>query len=118
MSSGNIFANAEPADHLLTSAFTFGEVLTGVHRKGAADRAGDLRRQLQAVVTEVVPFALETADHYARIRGGLGLPPADAIHLASAAHAGTDLFLTNDKRLVGKFVPGIQFIASLDDKVI
>jgi predicted nucleic acid-binding protein len=42
------------------------------------------------------------------------LPPADAIHLACAAQAGTDLFLTNDKRLVGKFVPGIQFIAGLD----
>jgi predicted nucleic acid-binding protein len=105
-------------DLLLTGAFTFGEVLAGVYRKGAADRADDLRRQLQAVVTEVVPFALETADHYARISGSLGLPPADAIHLASAAQAGTDLFLTNDKRLVGKFVPGIQFIASIDDDVI
>ena len=31
--------------------------------------------------------------------------------------AGTDLFLTNDKRLVGKIVPGIQFIASLDTLV-
>jgi len=105
-------------DHLLTSAFTFGEVLAGGHRKGSANRAGSLRRQMQEVVTEVLPFALETADHYARIRGGLGLPPADAVHLASAAQAGTDLFLTNDKRLLGKFVPGIQFIASLDDRVI
>lgn len=105
-------------DQLLTGAFTFGEVLAGVYRKGDADRAADLRRQLQAVVTEIVPFALETADHYARIRGALGLPPADAIHLASAAQAGTDLFLTNDKRLIGRFVPGIQFIASLDDNLI
>jgi hypothetical protein len=40
------------------------------------------------------------------------------MHLAAAAQAGTDLFLTNDNRLVGKFVPGIQFIASLDDKVL
>jgi hypothetical protein len=32
----------------------------------------------------------------------------------NAAEAGTDLFLTNDKRLLGKIVPGIQFIASLD----
>jgi hypothetical protein len=29
-----------------------------------------------------------------------------------------DLFLTNDKRLVGKFVAGIQFIASLEDDVL
>jgi len=48
----------------------------------------------------------------------LGLPPADAIHLASAAQAGTDLFLTNDKNLIGKVVPGIQFIASLDTQLL
>jgi len=104
-------------DQLLTGTFTFGEVLAGIYRKGAADRATALRRELQAVVSEAVPFNLETADRYARIRGTLGLPAADAIHLASAAQAGTDLFLTNDKRLVGKFVPGIQFIASLEDEL-
>lgn len=108
----------ERRDQLITGAFTFGEVLAGVYRKGAADRAEQVRRQLQAIVSEVVPFTIETADHYARIRGNLSLPPADAIHLASAAQASTDLFLTNDKRLVGKFVPGIQFVASLDDNVL
>lgn len=105
-------------DQLLTGAFTFGEVLAGVHRKGGARRADEARWQLQKVVTEVVDFTLETADHYARIRGNFNLTPADAIHLATAAQAGTDLFLTNDKRLVGKFVPGIQFVASLGDDVL
>lgn len=105
-------------DQLLTGAFTFGEVLAGVYRQGASDRAVNLRRQLQAIVAEIVPFTLETAERYAQIRGTLGLPPADAIHLASAAHAGTDLFVTNDKRLVGKFVPGIQFIASLENTIL
>ncbi len=104
----------ERGDQLITGAFTFGEILAGPYRKGAIELAAESRRLLQQVVSEVVPFTLETADHYARIRGTLGLPPADAIHLASAAQAGADLFLTNDKRLVGKFVPGIQFIASLD----
>lgn len=104
----------ERQDQLLTGAFTFGEVLAGAYRKRAAQVADESRRLLRDVVSEVIPFTLETADHYARIRGTLGLPPADAIHLASAAQAGTDLFLTNDKRLVGKFVPGIQFIALLD----
>jgi len=105
-------------DHLLTGAFTFGEVLTGVYRKGAADRAQEARRQLQRIVAEVVPFTLDTADRYAQIRGTLGIAPADAIHLACAAQAGTDLFLTNDKRLVGKFIPGIQFVASLEDDLL
>jgi predicted nucleic acid-binding protein len=104
----------ERNDQLLTGALTFGEVLAGVYRKGAAALAGETKRLLQSVVSEVVPFTVDTADRYGQIRGSLGLPAADAIHLASAAHAGTDLFLTNDKRLVGKFVPGVQFIASLD----
>ena len=105
-------------DQLLTGSFTFGEILAGVYRQNKADRASELRQQLHAVVSEVVPFTVETADQYAKIRGTLGLPAADAIHLASAAQAHTDLFVTNDKRLLGKFVPGIQFIASLDDNVI
>lgn len=105
-------------DRLLTGAFTVGEVLAGIYRKSAADRATEVRRHIQRIVAEIVPFTIDTAEHYARIRGTLGVAPADAIHLASAAQAGTDLFLTNDKRLVGKFVPGIQFIASLEDNLL
>ena len=105
-------------DQLITGAFTFGEVLAGVYRKGAPQLADESRRLLRSVVDEVVPFTLETGDRYARIRGTSGITPADAIHLASAAQAGTDLFLTNDKRLLGKIVPGIQFIASLDTQLL
>ena len=105
-------------DQLITGAFTFGEVLAGAYRKGAPQLAEESRRLLRSVVAEVVPFTLETADRYARIRGTPGITPADAIHLASAAQAGTDLFLTNDKRLLGKIVPGIQFIASLDTQLL
>jgi uncharacterized protein len=101
-------------DQLITGAFTFGEVLAGAYRKGASHLADESRRWLGSVVNEIVPFTLEAADRYARIRATPGITPADAIHLASAAQAGTDLFLTNDKRLLGKIVPGIQFIASLD----
>jgi predicted nucleic acid-binding protein len=105
-------------DQLITGAFTFGEVLAGAYRKGTPQLADETRRLLRNVVAEVVPFTLETADRYAQIRATPGIPPADAIHLASAAQAGTDLFLTNDKRLVGKIVPGIQFIASLDTQLL
>ena len=107
----------ERQDQLITGAFTFGEVLAGIYRKGSADLARESRLLLEGVVSEVIPFNLETADHYARIRGILGLPPADAIHLASAAQAGADLFLTNDKKLLGKLMPGIQFIAALDTQL-
>jgi predicted nucleic acid-binding protein len=104
----------ERRDELITGAFTFGEVLAGAYRKRGQQATDDLQRSLQSLVAEVVPFTIATAGHYARIRGIHGVTPADGIHLASAAQAGTDLFLTNDKRLTGKIVPGIQFIASLD----
>ena len=105
-------------DRLITGAFTFGEVLAGTYRKGRAELADQFRTLLRSVVAEIVPFTVETAEHYARIRGALGTTPADAIHLASAAQAGADLFFTNDKSLVGKIVPGIQFIAMLDTQIL
>jgi uncharacterized protein len=108
----------ERGDQLLTGAFTFGEVLAGAYRAGAAGSVDQLRRSLQSVVSEVIPFALETSEHFARIRGTQGVGPADAIHLACAAQANTDLFLTNDKRIAGKFIPGIQFIATLDTQLL
>lgn len=104
-------------DQLLTSSFTFGEVLAGVYRKGAQALAEKSKRLLQEVVAEVIPFTIETADHFAHIRGSLGFSSPDSLHLASAAQAGADLFLTNDDKLVGKFVPGIQFIASLNTQL-
>lgn len=107
----------ERRDELITSAFTFGEVLAGVYRAGAVRAADDTRRLLQRVISEVVPFNLDVSEHYARIRGTQGVAPADAIHLACAAQATTDLFLTNDKRLVGKIVPGIQFVATLETQL-
>jgi len=115
---GAIYARMkERGDELITSAFTFGEVLAGVHRAGAVRAADDSRRLLQRVVSKVVPFDLETSEHYAQIRGMQSVPPADAIHLACAAQANSDLFLTNDKRLLGKIVPGIQFIATLETQL-
>jgi predicted nucleic acid-binding protein len=108
----------ERGDQLITGTFTFGEVLAGPYRTGAVKVADEAKRLLRSAVSEVIPFTMETADHYAQIRGHLRLPPADAIHLACAAQAGTDLFLTNDKNLVGKVVPGIQFIASLESQIL
>lgn len=105
-------------DRLITGAFTFGEVLAGAYKMRKRELVNDFRGLLQGIVAEVVPFTLETADHYSRIRGELNVTPADAIHLASAAQAGTDLFLTNDKTLIGKIVPGIQFIALLETQIL
>jgi predicted nucleic acid-binding protein len=67
---------------------------------------------------EVIPFTLETAERYAEICAVNGVSSADAIRLACAAQARTDLFLTNDSDLIGKHVPGIQFRYRLRRAVI
>jgi predicted nucleic acid-binding protein len=108
----------ERQDELITSAFTLGEVLAGAYRKSSAPAADEVRAALLDLLSEVVPFTVEVADHYARIRGSTGIAPADAIHLACAAYARTDLFLTNDKNLVGRAIPGIHFIGGLDSNIL
>jgi uncharacterized protein len=105
-------------DHLCTSAFTVGETLVGFHKRGALETAARVRRFFWQGSVEVIPYTLETADLYADIRARQEISSPDAIHLACAAQAGTDLFLTNDKNLVGKVIPGIQFIAELDMNII
>lgn len=101
-------------DTLCTSIFTVGEVLTGPCKRGALDVVSRIREVLRPPQVEVLPFNAESVEHYARIRADNRVTPADAIHLASAAHARVNLFLTNDRRLHGLVIPGIDFIAGLD----
>jgi len=49
---------------------------------------------------------------------GNKLKVADSIHLASAASAGTDLFLTGDKQLIRLDVLGVQFIADFNTPLL
>jgi uncharacterized protein len=104
----------ERQDQLCTSSFTAGEVLVGPYKTKAMAAAKQIREFFESSFVEVIPYTLETADRYARIRADLGVSPADAIHLACAAQANTDLFLTNDNGIAGKIIPGIQFIAGMD----
>ena len=104
----------ERGDRLCTSVFTVGEVLTGLYRKKAPAIASQVREAFRSPQIELISFTAETADSFARIRASHRVSPADAIHLASAANAGVDLFLTNDHRLQPLAIPGIHFIAGID----
>lgn len=108
----------ERADVLCTSTFTLAEVLTGPYKRADERVATEIREVFESAAIETLPFTTRTAEIYARIRGRFGFSPPDAIHLASAADAGTDIFLTNDDALVGKGVPGIQFIARIDTDLL
>ena len=103
----------ERKDQLWTSTLTLGEVLSGPYAKGDLELARRYKELLARPLVQTVPFTEEAAEHFARIRADRSIAPADAIQLACAAQARVDLFLTNDRRLARKTIPGIQFIADL-----
>jgi predicted nucleic acid-binding protein len=100
-------------DSLCTSVFTLGEILTGAYKRGATEVMAGIHAALRPPRVELLPFTAKTAGIYAQIRAENRVSAADAIHLACAAEAGVDLFLTNDRRLTGLIVPGIAFIAGM-----
>ena len=104
-------------DVLCTSVFTFGEVLTGLRKQ--KDEAGirGVKEFMQSDEVEILPFTLEVADRYSMIRSETRVSQADGIHLATAAAAAVDIFLTNDDQLRSLTVRGIKLFADLDGKV-
>ena len=103
----------ERTDRLCTSAMTRGEVLSLPYACGDAELAMRYQTILSQPAIEIIPFTEETSEHFARIRADRTIRQPDAIQLACAAQARVDLFLTNDRRLARKTIPGIQFIADL-----
>lgn len=103
----------ERRDTLLTSPLTLGEVLVKPVELGRQDVADRYERLLLSPGVELVPFDREAGKRYARIRSDRAVRPPDAIQLACAAVAGTNLFITNDARLSRKLVAGVDFIVPL-----
>jgi len=104
-------------DELLTSTFTLGEILV----KPIENGFHSLRRQYEDVlqsISTLIPLDVEAAAIYASIRQDRSIKSPDAIQLACAAHARTDLFITNDGHLQGKVIPGIHFIVPLANAFI
>jgi len=104
-------------DLLCTSIFTVGEVLVGPQKSGGSEVVARLKNYFARDEVDLIALTMEMAEHYSRIRAAHGVSPADAIHLASAAQSRTDLFLTNDRKLLRLNIPGISFIAGLDAKI-
>jgi hypothetical protein len=61
-----------------------------------------------------LPFDAVCAPRYAAIRGDRTIKAPDAIQLACAAAAATDLFITNDDCPSRKHVPDVECITSLE----
>lgn len=100
-------------DVLVTSAFTLGEILVKPTAAGETELCRKYVEGLTAV-SLIIPFDVEAAKRYAVLRCDPSLRSPDAIQLACAGTARVDLFVTNDNRLHGKRVAGVQFIVPLD----
>lgn len=104
-------------DTLATSVFTLGEVLTGPRRVGASDAVQAIKSYFASGRLAILPFDLEVADRYSVLRSTVKISQADGIHLSTAAVAGVDLYVTNDKHLLKLVIPGIKFMMDLDGVV-
>ena len=102
----------ERGDELLTSTLTIGEILVKPTRAGRTDLVRQYEQRIAQAAT-IVPFDLDAARAYANVRTDAAIKGPDAVQLACAAAARSNLFITNDERLSGRAVPGIDFIVSL-----
>jgi predicted nucleic acid-binding protein len=100
-------------DQLLTSTLTLGEILVKPMEQGNAKLCARYEETILAT-SLMLPFDVKAARIYGSLRCDRSLRAPDAVQLACAAGAGVDLFITNDTRLQGKQVDGIQFIVPLD----
>jgi len=103
----------ERGDQLMTSTLTLGEILVKPMATGDSELCRRYVKKLSEA-SALIPFDAEAAQRYAELRSDRSLRSPDAIQLACASVARVDLFVTNDLRLQGKQVPGIQFIVALD----
>lgn len=101
-------------DTLCSSAFVLGEVLVGPLKTQALAAADLIQQFFESEQVMLLPFQPKAARTFAELRANHGLKSLDALHLAVAASAGVDLFLTYDRRLNKLVVPGINFIVSID----
>ena len=99
-------------DQLLTSTLTLGEILVKPTERNEPELCVKYEQAISTAAT-MIPFDVKAAKVYAGLRSERSLRAPDAIQLACAANANVDLFITNDERLQGKHVDGIQFIVPL-----
>lgn len=108
----------ERGDSLYTSYLAIGEVLAGAPKSAAAGKRGVARSAIDQMGFSYLPFDEGAVLPFSRLRAQNRLKIADSIHLACAASAKIDLFLTGDLQLVGLHVPGVQFIADFNTPVL
>ncbi|MGA2536973.1 MAG: type II toxin-antitoxin system VapC family toxin [Terracidiphilus sp.] len=105
-------------DTLFTSYLALGEVMAGAEKSPYSVKAQEMRNTITEMGFSFLPFGSGAVEAFVLLRTKEKLKIADSIHLACAASAGIDLFLTGDKQLARLDIPGIQFIADFNNPVL
>jgi predicted nucleic acid-binding protein len=105
-------------DSLYTSFLALGEVMAGAEKSSNPRKGQVVREIVEEMGFICLPFDAGAVAPFSRLRSKEKVKIADSIHLACAASAGIDLFLTGDKQLTKLDVPGIQFIADFNNPVL
>lgn len=105
-------------DSLYTSYLALGEILAGVEKSPNPQKTSVMTATIREMGFSFLPFDEGAVAPFSRLRAIEKLKVADSIHLACAASARIDLFLTGDKQLLKLDVPGIQFIADFDTPIL
>ena len=105
-------------DSLYTSYLAVGELLAGAKQSPHPGKESSIRSTLDEMGFSYLPFDSGAVRPFSELRAKEKLKAADAIHLACAASAGIDLFLTGDKQLLKVHLPGIQFITDFHAPIL
>lgn len=110
----NFWSLAHAGRHdVISSALALLETLVGPLKSGDAQLRQDYERLFQRKHVRLVPITQPILREAARLRATVpGLRSPDAIHAATAIHAGATLVLTNDRSFTR--VPGLP-VTILDD---
>ena len=104
-------------DTLFTSYLALGEVLAGAGKSPYPQKTATIEQALREIGFNYLPFDAGAVEPFRRLRSSEKLRVVDCIHLACAASAGMDLFLTGDKQLFRLIVSGIHFIADFNASI-
>jgi len=95
-----------------TSVTTLYQLLAELYRRGEADRAANLARDLTVHAgLEIVPVSAEIAVQAAEVRAQLGGRPERALQVATALVSRADIFLTTEsglRRIAGMSVVNLE----------
>ena len=105
-------------DSLYTSYLALGEIMSGTEKSPHPQKGSTIAATTREMGFSFLPFDEGAVAPFSRLRAKEKLKVADAIHLACAASAGIDLFLTGDKQLLKLDIPGIQFIADFNTPIL